>query len=384
MTCRFVFACICLALAAALAGLPASAQNPPRVALIGFSGPLNEEPAQSARDAAQMAVREINAKAPQVAGERVEFRLLDQSDKADPNIAALTARYFVASKVVAVIGHWNTATTVAAARIYSDAGIVQISPSATGSQYTQMGLPTAFRMVGHDGNRANYIGRYAVNVLRAQRIVVIDDATGFGAAMADQFTAYVQANAGMAVTRGSLSSKTSNFTSVLELVRQARPDLIFHAGRLYSDGLEHGDSFISGLKRLGFPKKLILAEATINPEAMREAEAAGIEVFAISPGAPLEKLPGYKAFQRNFSKESNARITPYTPAAYDAVYVLVDALQRAGSWDGRALEAALRKTRYAGLTGAIAFDGRGDLLNPAYTVYKIRQGAWVPLEAMSK
>ncbi|MBP0597565.1 branched-chain amino acid ABC transporter substrate-binding protein [Herbaspirillum sp. LeCh32-8] len=359
---------------------PAFAQAPAKVILIGFAGPLSEEPAQSARDAALMAIQEINARSPQVAGEKVQFKLLDQNDKADANIAALTARYFVSSKVVGVIGHWNSATSIAAARIYSDAGIVQISPSATASQYTQLGLSTAFRMVGHDGNRSSYIGRYAVNVLRAQRILVIDDATSYGAGMADQFTTYVRTNSGLQVSRGSISSKTSNFVPVLDLVRKTHPDLIFHAGRLFADGLTHGEGFVGGLARLGYPGKLILGEATIDPHSMRAAEAAGIDVYAVSPGTPLEKLPGYKVFQKNFSKDSTARITPYTPAAYDAVYVLVDALQRAGSRDAQAVQAALRKGRYNGVTGTIAFDGKGDLVDPRYTIYKIRQGAWVPLE----
>jgi len=351
---------------------------------IGFAGPLAEEPAQSARDAASLAIREINAHPPQIDGEKVVFKLLDQDDKGDVNIAALTARYFVAAKVVAVIGHWNTASSIAAAGIYGDAGIVQISPSSTGSQFTQLGLSTTFRMVGHDGVRSGYIGAYALTSLQAQRIVVIDDGTVFGTAMADRFAVYVRENSGRIIGRTTISNKTSDFSPALDMVRQTRPDLIFHAGRLYSDGLNHSENLLGGLRRLGFPKKMMLAEITVDPGTMKEATLGGIDIFAVSPGVPLDKLPRWKSFQKSFSAQFSSRITPYTPASYDAVYVLVDALKQANSWDPKKIESALHGVRYGGVTGLISFDGKGNLINPSYTVYRLRQDTWVPIEVLKK
>jgi branched-chain amino acid transport system substrate-binding protein len=364
--------------------ITAVAADEVKTVAIGFAGPLAEGPAQSARDAALLAIREINARPPQIAGEKVIFKLLDQDDKGDVNIAALTARYFVASKVVAVIGHWNTSTSIATAGIYGDAGIVQISPSSTGSQFTQQGLSTTFRMVGHDGIRSGHIGAYALNILRAQRIVVIDDGTVFGSAMADQFAVYVRENGGRIVGRTTISNKTSDFSPALDMVRQAKPDLIFHAGRLYSGGLNHSENLIGGLRRLGFPKKMILAEVTADPATMKEAALGGIDIFAVSPGLPLDKLPRWKAFQKSFSTQFTSRITPYTPAAYDAVHVLAEALRQANSWDPQKISAALRAVRYAGVTGLISFDEKGNLINPAYTVYQLREGAWTPIELIRK
>lgn len=355
-----------------------------RTVQIGFAAPLTEMPGKSARDAALLAIDEINARPLLIAGEKIVLKLLDQDDKADANIAVLTARYFIASKVIAVIGHWNSASSIATAKIYSDAGIIQISPSSTSTEYTQQGLPTTFRMVGHDGIRTNYIGEHVLRSLRAERIMVIDDATLFGKTMADQFINYIQANGGLIAGRMSISNKTSNYVLALESVRQARPDLIFHAGRLYSGDLNHSESLLGGLRRLGFPKNVVLAEVTVDPESMREAALGDINIFAISPGIPLEKLPRGKSFQKNFTARFSSRITPYTPSAYDAVYVLAEAMKQAGSLDPLRISAILHNIKYAGLTGPISFDAKGDLTSPSYTLYQIKQGAWVPISVLGR
>lgn len=375
------------ALVAVLCCMPASkvvAGDDIKTVAICFAGPLAEGPAQSARDAALLAISEINARPLQIAGQKIILKLLDHDDKADVNIAVLTARYFVASKVVAVIGHWNTATSIAVSNIYSDAGILQISPSSTGSQFTQQGLSNTFRMVGHDGIRSGHIGAYAITTLRAQRIMVIDDGTVFGSTMADQFGVYARENSGRIVGRATISNKTSDYAPALEMVRQTRPDLIFHAGRLYSGGLNHSESLLAGLRRLGFPKKIMLAEVTVDPGTMKEAALGGIDVFAVSPGIPLDKLPRWKAFQKSFSGQFQSRITPYTPASYDAVHVLAEALRQANSLEPKKIELALRGIRYAGVTGLISFDEKGNLINPSYTVYQIREGAWTPIELIRR
>jgi branched-chain amino acid transport system substrate-binding protein len=64
--------------------------------------------------------------------------------------------------------------------------------------------------------------------------------------------------------------------------------------------------------------------------------------------------------------------------------VLAEALRQANSLEPKKIELALRGIRYAGVTGLISFDEKGNLINPSYTVYQIREGAWTPIELIRR
>jgi branched-chain amino acid transport system substrate-binding protein len=65
----------------------------------------------------------------------------------------------------------------------------------------------------------------------------------------------------------------------------------------------------------------------------------------------------------------------YAPYVYDAVFVMVDAMQRAKSSDPAKYLPELAKTPgYKGVTGTIAFDAKGDIKNGALTLYTYKGG----------
>jgi branched-chain amino acid transport system substrate-binding protein len=97
------------------------------------------------------------------------------------------ATKLVDQKVAAVIGHLNSGTTIPASKIYSDAGIPQVSPSATNPKYTQQGFKTAFRVVANDAQLGAALGKYAVQKLGTKHIAVIDDRTAYGQGVAEEF-----------------------------------------------------------------------------------------------------------------------------------------------------------------------------------------------------
>ena len=183
-----------LALAAVtmILSLPALADD---TVLIGTAGPLTGPSARIGKDRKRRAHgdrRRQRAK-PTLNGKPVTFKLLSEDDQSDPRTAVAVAQRLVDEGVAGVVGHWNTGTSIPAARIYHDAGIAQVAPVATGHGYTQQGFDTSFRVMGHDDDGGNYAGQYAVKTLKAQRIAVIDDRTAFGGATADEFIKSLQA-----------------------------------------------------------------------------------------------------------------------------------------------------------------------------------------------
>ncbi|NDE94167.1 MAG: branched-chain amino acid ABC transporter substrate-binding protein, partial [Betaproteobacteria bacterium] len=124
---------------------------------------------------ARLAVEELNAKGITIGGKKIKFELLAEDDAADPKQGTAAAQKLVDSKVVGVIGHLNSGTSIPASKIYSDAGIPQISPSATNPRFTRQGYKTTFRVVADDVHLGGTLGKYAVKQLKGKSIAVVDD-----------------------------------------------------------------------------------------------------------------------------------------------------------------------------------------------------------------
>src|SRR3546814_9484296 len=90
------------------------------------------------------------------------------------------AQKVVDSKVAAVWGHFNSGASIPASKIYSDAGIPQISPASTNPKYTLQGFKTAFRVVAHDNQQGPTLAKFAVENLKVKSVAVIDDSTAYG------------------------------------------------------------------------------------------------------------------------------------------------------------------------------------------------------------
>ena len=133
----------------------APAAKPEVVVKLGHVAPMTGPQAHLGKDnenGARLAIEELNAKGMEIGGAKVKFELLAEDDAADPKQGAIVAQKLVDAKVNGVIGHLNSGTTIPASKLYSDAGIPQISGSATNPKYTQQGFKTAFRVMANDGS----------------------------------------------------------------------------------------------------------------------------------------------------------------------------------------------------------------------------------------
>ena len=179
---------VLVAAAAMMLAGAASAQD--MVVKIGHVGPTSGGIAHLGKDnenGARMAIDELNAKGVMIGGKKAKFELLAEDDAGDPKQGTAVAQKLVDSKVNGVIGHLNSGTSIPASKIYSDAGIPQISPSATNPKFTRNGYKTTFRVVADDVHLGGTLGKYAVKQLKGKSIAVIDDRTAYGQGVANPF-----------------------------------------------------------------------------------------------------------------------------------------------------------------------------------------------------
>ncbi len=360
------------------AAAPAAAPAPmaaPSVIKIGHVGPTSGGIAHLGKDnenGARMAIEELNAKGLTIGGTKVTFELLAEDDAADPKQGTAAAQKLVDAKVHGVIGHLNSGTTIPASKIYSDAGIVQISPSATNPKYTRQGYQTTFRMVADDVHLGGTLGRYAVTEVKGKSIAVIDDRTAYGQGVADEFEKGVIAAGGTVVGREFTTDKATDFTGILTGLKGKKPDVVFFGGMDAVAG-----PMLRQLKQLGIQAKFMGGDGICSgalPELAAGSMGDGQVVCAEAGGVEGEAKADLEKFKESFKAKFNADVQIYAPYVYDAVMVMAEAMVKADSADPAKYLPALKTIAYKGVTGNVAFDEKGDIKNGALTLYTYKGG----------
>jgi branched-chain amino acid transport system substrate-binding protein len=363
-------------LAAAISILLVSATQAQTVTVrIGHVAPMTGGIAHLGKDneaGARLAISDLNKGNLRIGGKAVKFELLSEDDGADPKQGTAAAQKLVDAKVAGVIGHLNSGTTIPASKIYSDAGIPQISPSATNPKYTLQGYKTAFRVVANDARLGGTLGRYAVNDLKGKTVAIIDDRTAYGQGVADEFEKGVKAAGGKVVGREYTTDKASDFMAILTTIKGKKPDVLFYGGMDAVAG-----PMMRQVKQLGIQAKFMGGDGICTTELPRLAGDAieSIMVFCAEAGGVSGKyIEKDKAFRARFEKEMKAEVKLYSPYVYDATMVLVEAMKRADSIDPKAYLPELAKIRYDGVTGPISFDKNGDINGGTLTLYTFKGG----------
>ncbi|MGB0126885.1 MAG: branched-chain amino acid ABC transporter substrate-binding protein [Rhodocyclaceae bacterium] len=357
------------------------------VVKIGHAAPLTGPQSHLGKDnenGARLAIEDANAKAIEIGGKKVKFELLGEDDQADPKQGTLVAQKLVDAKINAMVGHLNSGTTIPASKIYSDAGIPQVSPSATNPKYTQQGFKTAFRVMANDVQQGRALGSYAVTTLGAKRIAIIDDRTAYGQGVADEVEKAVIANGGEIVAREFTTDKSTDFAAILTKVKATNPEVLFFGGMDAQGGPMAKQMQTLGLAtKLGLYTKLLMADGGCTTEFHKLAGPAAEGAYCSLPGVPLDKMPGGTDFKNRYKAKFNTDIQLYAPYVYDAVGVIIDAMKRANSVEPAVYLPALAKTDgFQGVTAKIQFDDKGDIKDGDITLYQAANGKWDPRDTL--
>ena len=346
------------------------------VVKIGHVGPVSGAISHLGKDnenGARLAIEDLNAKKLKIGGKTVKWELEAEDDAADPKQGTAVAQKLVDMKVNGVIGHLNSGTTIPASKIYMEAGIPQISPSATNPTYTRQGFKTAFRVVADDVHLGSTLGKYAVDTLKAKTFVVVDDRTAYGKGVAEEFEKAVKAAGGKIARHDYTNDKATDLTPILTTAKEAKPDVIFYGGMDAVAG-----PLIRQMKQLGINAKVIGGDGicTADLPKLSGDTMADNQVYCAEAGG-VDKA-GQKAmddFKDRFKKKFGVEVQIYAPYVYDATMVMADAMVKAGSADPKVYLPVLAKTSgYKGVTGVIAFDEKGDIKNGALTLYTYKAG----------
>ncbi|MBX7230301.1 MAG: branched-chain amino acid ABC transporter substrate-binding protein [Burkholderiaceae bacterium] len=363
-------------LASAIAGLfttSASAQE--LVVKIGHVAPTTGSIAHLGKDnenGFKMAIDDLNTKGVTIGGKKVKFEGVMEDDAADPKQGTAAAQKLVDAKVAGVIGHLNSGTSIPASKIYSDAGIPQISPSATNPKFTRQSFKTTFRVVADDTALGGTLGRYAVNTMKAKSIAVIDDRTAYGQGVADEFEKAVKGAGGKIVGREFTNDKATDFQAILTKIKAAKPDVVFFGGMDAVAG-----PMMKQMKTLGINAKFMGGDGICTEGLVKlagDGMSDGQVVCAEAGGVEGSKKKAMEDFKTRYKTKYNLDVQVYAPYVYDATMVMVEAMKKANSTEPAKYLPALSSVSYDGVTGKIAFDNKGDIKNGALTLFTYKEG----------
>jgi branched-chain amino acid transport system substrate-binding protein len=350
------------------------------VVKIGHAAPLTGGIAHLGKDnenGARLAIEEINAQGLTIDGRKIQLQLDAQDDAGDPKTGTQVAQKLVDDHVIAVVGHLNSGVSIPASKIYSDAGIVQISPSSTNPAYTQQGFKTTFRVVATDAQQGPALANYATKALGAKRIAVVDDATAYGKGLADEFAKSAQASGAKIVAREATNDRATDFRAILTKIKSAQPDAIMFGGMDATGG-----PFTKQAAALGIRAKILGGDGVCTDKVGELAGNAVQNLVCSEAGLALSKMERGADFAKKYDDRFHTPVQIYAPFTYDAVYVIVDAMKRANSIDAPKVLAAMPSTDYTGVIGHIAFDDKGDLKEGAITLYDFKDGKKAVLDVV--
>lgn len=321
---------------------------------------------------ARMAVDELNAKGLVIGGKHYKLVLAAEDDAGDPKQGTAAAQKLVDARVAGVIGHENSGTTIPASRIYFDAGIPQISPSASDPKYTHQGYNTAFRNVANDSQLGPALARYAVQTGKAKRIAVIDDRTAYGKGLTDEFVKAVK-HAGTdasIVSQQYTNDKATDFSAILTAIKATKPDLVFFGGMDAVAG-----PMLRQMKQLGIPIHFMGGDgmcsnslAVLAGDAMADNQVICAEAGGVEPSQQQAMADFRAAYRRKYGID----VQTYAPYAYDGLMMMVEAMQQAGSPDPAKYLPVLARLHHKGVIGNISFDAHGDVQDGVLTLYTFR------------
>ena len=342
------------------------------VVRIGHVAPLtgpNAEWGKDTENGARLAVEEINAKGLVIDGHKVTLELDAQDDASDPRQGTQVAQKLVDDHVAAVVGHMNSGTTIPASKIYSDAGIVEVSPSATNPVYTQQGFKTAYRVVATDAQQGPALANYAQKDLKAKTVAIVDDATAYGQGLANEFEKQAKADGLTVLSHDATNDKAVDFRSILTKIKGEHPDIIMYGGMDATGG-----PFAKQARALAITSRVLGGDGLCADSLAKLAGDAADSVVCSIAGMPLEKMPDGPAFEQRYEARFHQHVQLNAPFAYDAVYIIVDAMKRANSTQAASILAAMPAANFVGVLGRTQFDAHGDLKQGAISLYDYKSG----------
>jgi branched-chain amino acid transport system substrate-binding protein len=301
------------------------------------------------------------------AGFKVE--LVPYDDQAKPDVGVSNAKNMIADKdIMVVIGHLNSGVAIPSSEVYKEVNLAMISPANTNEKVTDRGYANVNRVCGRDDVQGPVGAEFAGGALKVKTVYIVHDKTTYGQGVAEAFKADLEKK-GVKVVGFEGTEEKSNFDPIITPIKAKNPDLIYFGG-IY----DQGAPFFKQAREKGVKSKFLGPDGMDSSDLVKIGGKAVVGMYYTTAAAPASS-PQAKQFGEEYKKKFSKNPEPYAAESYVATAIAIKALEsvtaggKAPTRD--AVTAAIRKVKFAGMTGTIEFDEKGDPKKASYYVMQV-------------
>ncbi len=320
---------------------------------------------------AREAVADINARGG-LLGQMLALAIED--DQCDPKQAVAVANRIAASGAAMVAGHFCSNASIAAARIYSEEGVLMISPASTSEALTEAGHSLVFRVCGRDDQQGALAAHHIAKAYAGKRIAVIDDKGAYGRGLALRVIATLEALGRPPALVESFTPGERDYRALAAKLKQARIDVVFIGAYHTEAGL-----ILRQMREQGASADVVGGDALVVSEFAAIAGPAADGVTFTSAADPRLTAAAAAIVER--FRRRGIEPDGYVLYTYAAIEAWAEAVRRAASPDPAKVAERLRQGRFVTVIGDIGFDAKGDVDRPGFALFRWRSGTYAPLPA---
>ena len=334
---------------------------------ISTAGPMTGQYAsfgEQMKRGAEMAVADINAKGG-VLGQMLSLSVGD--DACDPKQAVAVANKFVSEGIVFVAGHFCSGSSIPASKVYTEEGVLQISPASTNPKLTEEGGDNVFRVCGRDDQQGLVAGNFLADQYGGKKIAILHDKTAYGKGLADETKKQFNKRGQKEAMYEAYTAGEKDYSALVTKMKSAGIDAFYLGGYHTEAGL-----MVRQAREQGFDVQLISGDALVTDEFWKITGNAGEgTLMTFSPDPRKEKSAA--AVVKKF-RDGGYEPEGYTLYTYGAIQAWAQAVAKVGTTDTAKVIAALRKNKFDTVLGNIGFDMKGDVTAPGYVWYVWKNG----------
>jgi len=335
---------------------------------IGTMSPLTGPYAADGNDIAngvRTAVTVIEAQGGFPGYDKIE--VTSQDTACDPRQAVAAANKLINEEVVGVIGAYCSSSTIPASEALAEENIPMLTPASTNEKVTERGLPYMFRVCGRDDDQAKIAGEFMKQYLKAKTIYIVDDKTTYSQGLADNVQKQCDKLGIKVLAHDHVNQGDKDFSAVLTKIKEAHPDVLY----MSLQNSASGSLMAIQAKRFNIKAKILAQDAVYHPQFITIAKQAAEGTY-FTFGYTDTNTPEYKTYLKAYEAKYG-KPGAYSGYAYDAAYVLLTAIKKAGSTDPAKIKDQIMKMDFQGATKRIKFMPNGDS-GSDYVIWKVENG----------
>ena len=318
---------------------------------------------------AEMWLKDTNAKGG-ILGEKVKLVIGD--DACDPKQAVAVANKFAGQGVTYVAGHFCSGSSIPASKVYTEEGIIQVSPASTNPAFTDKGGPNVFRVCGRDDQQGEVAGAFLAKEYSGKKVAIIHDKTAYGKGLADATKKNMNKGGLKETMYEAFTAGEKDYSALVSKLKSNGIDAVYLGGYHTEGGL-----IVRQMRDQGMKTKLISGDALVTSEYWQITGDAGegtLMTFSPDPRNNPEAAPLVKKF-----KAAGIEPEGYVLYSYAALQVFEQAATQAGSLDRKKVLKAMKKGKFNTVLGTLSFDKKGDVSLPGYVFYEWSKGNYKQL-----